>query len=120
MLPKDWDHMDARPFWGGIDPDHLSRTSQTTALRLIQADTRRDAIIWFADFDHCRQFIMELRWPEGVVKCPRCGAAKVTYLKKQRVWKCYAKHVSPTFSLKPGTIFEDSPIALEKWLCAAW
>src|SRR5258708_3938497 len=80
----------------------------------------RDAIVWFADFEHCRQFMIELRWPDGKMKCPRCGDEKVTYLAKQRVWKCYAKHESPTFSLKTGTIFEDSPIALEKWLCAAW
>jgi transposase-like protein len=82
--------------------------------------TLRDATIWFADFEHCRKFMMQLRWPDGVVKCPRCGAEKVTYLEKQRVWKCYAKHERPTFSLKTGTIFEDSPIPLEKWLCAAW
>ncbi len=84
------------------------------------ATTLRDAIIWFADFEHCRQFMMELRWPDGVVKCPVCGAEKLTWLEKQRVWKCYAKHERPTFSLKTGTIFEDSPIPLEKWLCAAW
>src|SRR5580658_200784 len=82
--------------------------------------TLRDAIIWFADFDHCRKFMVQLRWPNGAVKCPRCGADKVTYLEKQRVWKCYAKHERPAFSLKTGTIFEDSPIALEKWLTAAW
>jgi len=63
---------------------------------------------------------MELRWADGVVKCPQCGSDKVTYLAKSRVWKCYAKHERPTFSLKTGTIFEDSPIALEKWLTAAW
>ncbi len=83
-------------------------------------DTLRDAVLWFADFEHCRDFMMLLRWPNGVVKCPRCGADKLTWLAKQRVWKCYAKHESPTFSLKTGTIFEDSPIALEKWLCAVW
>ncbi len=82
--------------------------------------TLRDAVIWFADFEHCRQFMMALRWPDGAVKCPRCGAEKVTYLEKQRVWKCYAKHERPTFSLKTGTIFEESPIPLEKWLPAAW
>jgi len=82
--------------------------------------TLRDAILWFADFEHCRQFMMALRWPGGAVKCPQCGAEKVTYLEKQRVWKCYGKHERPTFSLKTGTIFEDSPIPLEKWLCAAW
>jgi transposase-like protein len=83
-------------------------------------DTLRDAIIWFADFDHCRQFMMELRWSDGVVKCPQCGSEKVTWLAKQRVWKCYTGHLRPTFSLKTGTIFEDSPIPLEKWLTAAW
>jgi transposase-like protein len=77
-------------------------------------------MIWFADFEHCRQFMIELRWPDGVVKCPRCGSDNVTYLENARVWKCYAKHPSPTFSLKTGTIFEDSPIGLEKWLPAAW
>jgi transposase-like protein len=83
-------------------------------------NTLRDAIIWFAEFEHCRDFMIALRWSDGVVKCPRCGAEKVTYLAKQRVWKCYAKHPRPTFTLKTGTIFEDSPIPLEKWLCAAW
>lgn len=36
------------------------------------------------------------------------------------MWKCYAKHPRPTFTLKTGTIFEDSPISLEKWLPCAW
>jgi hypothetical protein len=85
-----------------------------------QATTLQSAIIWFSDFEHCRQFMVELRWPDGVVKCPHCGSAKVSWLAKARVWKCYAKHERPTFTLKTGTIFEDSPIALEKWLVAAW
>ncbi len=64
--------------------------------------------------------MVELRWQDGKVKCPRCGAEKVTWLEKPRVWKCYGKHERPTFTLKTGTIFEDSPIPLEKWLPAAW
>src|ERR1039458_9291119 len=83
-------------------------------------DTLRDAIIWFSDFEHCRQFMVSLRWADGVVKCPQCGSDHVTYLAKNRIWKCYAKHERPTFTLKNGTIFEDSPIPLEKWLTAAW
>ena len=83
-------------------------------------DSLRDAILWFADFEHCRQFMMELRWPDGVVKCPQCGAAHVFYIPKERVWKCYGKHTQAKFSLKTGTIFEDSPIALEKWLPVTW
>src|SRR2546421_2732815 len=83
-------------------------------------DTLRDAILYFADFEHCRKFMMELRWSDGKVTCPRCGSDNVTWLEKARVWKCYAKHERPTFTLKTCTIFEDSPIALEKWLPAAW
>jgi transposase-like protein len=64
--------------------------------------------------------MVELRWPDGIVKCPHCGSSKVTWLAKTRVWKCYAKHERPTFALKTGTIFEDSPVPLEKWLVAAW
>src|ERR1017187_767443 len=83
-------------------------------------DTLRDAIIWFSVFEHCRQFMIELRWSDTKVKCPRCGSENILYVAKERVWKCYAKHDHAKFSLKTGTIFEDSPIALEKWLPAAW
>ena len=80
----------------------------------------RDAILYFSEFEHCREFMMELCWPNGKVKCPECGAEKVCYLSKNRLWKCYATHPKPRFTLKTGTIFEDSPIALEKWLPAVW
>jgi transposase-like protein len=83
-------------------------------------ETLQEAMIHFADFENCKAFMVELRWPDGKVMCPRCGAEKVTWLAKPRVWKCYAKHESPTFTLKTGTIFEDSAIALEKWLPAVW
>jgi transposase-like protein len=83
--------------------------------------TLRDAILYFADFEHCKQFMVELRWGvDGKVKCPVCESEKVTYLAKNRVWKCYTGHPRPKFSLKTGTIFEDSPIPLEKWLPAVW
>ncbi|HTX39632.1 MAG TPA: IS1595 family transposase [Bryobacteraceae bacterium] len=79
-----------------------------------------DAVIYFADYQHCHDFMVSLRWPDGKVKCPQCGAEKVCYLAKNRVWKCYAPHPKPRFTLKTGTIFEDSPIGLEKWLPAVW
>ncbi|HUI77434.1 MAG TPA: IS1595 family transposase [Bryobacteraceae bacterium] len=82
--------------------------------------TLRDAILYFADYDHCHQFMVDLRWPNGKIKCPQCGSEKVCYLAKNRVWKCYATHPKPRFTLKTGTIFEDSPIPLEKWLPAVW
>jgi transposase-like protein len=80
----------------------------------------RQAILYFANFEHCRQFMIELRWPDGKIACSHCGSEKVTWLAKARVWKCYGNHPSPRFSLKTGTIFEDSPIPLEKWLPAVW
>ena len=83
-------------------------------------NTLQQAIIHFKDFENCKTVMVQLRWPDGVVTCPRCGSEKVTYLAKSRVWKCYAKHERPTFSLKTGTIFEDSPISLDKWLPALW
>ena len=55
-----------------------------------------------------------------MVTCPRCGSDHVKWLDKARVWKCYEKHKRPTFSLKTDTIFEDSPIGLDKWLAAVW
>lgn len=83
-------------------------------------DTLQQAIIWFADFENCKAFMVELRWSDGVIKCPRCGSDHVFYIPKARVWKCYGKHDHAKFSLKTGTIFEDSPLALEKWLPATW
>jgi transposase-like protein len=61
-----------------------------------------------------------MRWPDGIVRCPTCNSEKVTYLANQRRWKCYSKHARAQFTLKIGTIFEDSPIGLEKWLPAMW
>lgn len=85
-----------------------------------KVETLQQAIIYFNDYQNCHDLMVMLRWPDGKVTCPRCGAEKVTYLAKARVWKCYGKHKSPTFTLKTGTIFEDSPISLDKWLVALW
>jgi transposase-like protein len=82
--------------------------------------TLQQAIIYFADFENCRQFLMDLRWPDGKVTCPTCGSAHVVWLANQRRWKCYENHPLKQFSLKTGTIFEDSPLGLNKWLAALW
>lgn len=83
-------------------------------------ETLQEAIIYFSNFENCREFMMNLRWPDGQVKCPRCGSEDVQWLPNAKVFKCYAKHAQQKFSLKVGTIFEDSPIALEKWLPVMW
>ena len=80
----------------------------------------QDAILCFAYFENCHQFLMELRWPDGTVRCPVCDSEKVAYLLSVRRWKCYGKHPKPQFSLKTGTIFEDSALGLDKWLVALW
>lgn len=82
--------------------------------------TLREAIIFFADYANCRKAVEAIRWPNGRVACPSCGSENVTYLENVRRYKCYAKHAKAQFSLKVGTIFEDSPIGLEKWLPALW
>src|SRR5471030_1944226 len=82
--------------------------------------TLQEAIIHYADFENCKAFMMNLRWPDGKALCPRCGSDDVSYLPNARVFKCYQKHDRQKFSLKVGTIFEDSPIALEKWLPVMW
>src|SRR5579883_633809 len=82
--------------------------------------TLQDAIRYFSDSDNCRKFMIAVRWSDGKVRCPYCGADKVTYLANARVYRCYGDHAKQKFSLKVGTIFEDSPIGLDKWLPAVW
>jgi transposase-like protein len=83
--------------------------------------TLQEAIIFYSDYVNCHQFMVELRWgTDGPVKCPRCGSENVQYLPNAKVFKCYEKHEKQKFSLKVGTIFEDSPIPLEKWLPVMW
>jgi transposase-like protein len=82
--------------------------------------TLQEAIQYFTDFENCRHFMIAVRWPDGIVRCPKCNSEKVTYLQKARLYKCYGDHPRPKFSLKVGTVFEDSPIPLEKWLPAFW
>src|SRR5687767_13299207 len=82
--------------------------------------TLQQAILFFADYENCHRAMMAIRWPDGIVRCPTCGSNHVTYLANQRRWKCYENHPRKQFSLKVGTIFEDSAIGFEKWLPALW
>ena len=82
--------------------------------------TLLEAVQYFSDPENCRRFMIAVRWPDGIVKCPHCGSEKVSYLEKAKVYQCYGKHPKSKFSLKVGTVFEDSPIGLEKWLPASW
>jgi transposase-like protein len=82
--------------------------------------TLREAIIYFADADRCIAYMVAHRWPDGVVICPTCGRNDVTWLATQKKWQCKSAHAKRQFSAKVGTVMEDSPIGLEKWLPAVW
>lgn len=82
--------------------------------------TLQQAILHFSDYENCHAALVAVRWPDGVVKCPTCGSQKVTYLANARLWKCYEAHPRAKFSLKVGTVFENSPLPLSKWLPALW
>jgi transposase-like protein len=77
-----------------------------------------EAVRYFSDVDRCIEFMANLRWADGKAECPRCGHGETYYLAKRRVWKC--KGCSKQFSIKVGTVMEDSPITLDKWLSAMW
>jgi transposase-like protein len=81
--------------------------------------TLQEAIVYFSDPVNCREYLVARRWPDGVT-CPRCGSKDVLFLEKYSRWHCRAKHDAPQFTLKTGTIMEDSPISLDKWLMAMW
>lgn len=88
-----------------IDDSHLPNTLQ-------------EATIYFSDKDVCLNFVASLRWKDGIAVCPRCENTSTSFLKTRKIWKC--KDCKKQFSVKVGTIFEDSPLGLDKWLTAMW
>src|SRR6266536_4650925 len=80
--------------------------------------TLQEAITYFSDPQRVFDYAMRLRWPDGKVTCPRCGAAKNSFIKTRRIWFCYG--CQKQFTLKVGTIFEDSALGLDKWMTAVW
>ena len=81
--------------------------------------TLQTAIIYFSNPDNCRDYLVARRWPDGVT-CPTCGRNDASYLANQKKWQCKSAHKQRQFSAKTGTIFEDSPLGLDKWLTAVW
>lgn len=79
----------------------------------------QEAIIYFSNPDNCIDYLAVRRWPNGVV-CPTCGSNKVKFNEKRRIWQCSSHHPKRQFSVKVGTIYEDSPIGLDKWMVATW
>src|SRR5579862_3970940 len=81
--------------------------------------TLQDAILYFSDADNCVSYLVARRWKNGVV-CPTCGSKDVSYVASRRVWQCKTRHPKAQFSVKVGTIMEDSALGLDKWLTAIW
>jgi len=80
--------------------------------------TLQEAIVYFSDPQRAFDYAVELRWPDGKVACPRCGSEKHSFIKTRRIWFCYP--CKKQFTVKVKTIFEDSPLGLDKWMTAVW
>jgi transposase-like protein len=81
--------------------------------------TLTDAVVYFTNPDNCLTYLSARRWPNGVI-CPTCGSTAVGFVASRRLWQCKTRHPKAQFSVKLGTIFEDSPLGLDKWLPAMW
>lgn len=84
------------------------------------SETLLQAVQYFASEENCINYLSAKRWPDGIVVCPICGRKGAGYLEKQKRWQCSARHPKRQFSIKVGTIMEDSPIGLDKWLPVMW
>jgi transposase-like protein len=80
--------------------------------------TLQEAIVYFSNPDNCLSYLVARRWADGVV-CPTCGSKDVRFTTR-RMWECRNAHPRRQFSIKIGTVLEDSPISLDKWLMAMW
>ncbi len=89
-----------------------------TILFMDAPHTLQAAIAHFSDPQRAFETAVEFRWPGGNVTCPRCGQAKHSFIKTRRIWFCYV--CKKQFTVKVGTIFEDSPLGLDKWMIALW
>ena len=93
----------------------MSNTSINTTL----PKTLTEAILHFADWENCRNYMVSRRWPNGIT-CPVCRSKKVYFDKSRPGWECKTRHPKRKFTLKTGTIFEDSALGLDKWLPTVW
>jgi transposase-like protein len=82
--------------------------------------TLAEANQYFTDADNCLNYLKARRWPDGKAACPTCGRTDVSFVPSRRMWQCKTRHPKAQFSIKIGTILEDSPLGLEKWLPVMW
>jgi transposase-like protein len=82
--------------------------------------TLQQAVIYFSDPDRALAVAIELRWHGKRVTCPTCGSADAHFIATRRIWRCSQIHERRQFSAKIGTVMEDSPLGLDKWMVAIW
>lgn len=80
--------------------------------------TLLEAVRYFSDIDTCEAYLRELRWPDGKPICESCGSERIGEVKTRRLLRC--KDCRKMIYAKKGTIFEDSPLGLDKWFVAIW
>lgn len=79
-----------------------------------------DAVKHFSSLDTCHEYLVALKWPDGKIVCPKCGGDKIGNVASRRLLQCKDTACRKQFSAKVGTIFEDSPLGLDKWFVAVW
>jgi transposase-like protein len=95
----------------------MDATTETEFER--EPKTLIEAVTYFKNADNCLNYLAKRRWPFGV-ECPTCGRKDVSFVASRRVWQCKTRHFKSQFSIKTGTVLEDSPIGLDKWLPVIW
>ncbi len=85
-----------------------------------EPDTLQEAILYFANTHNCIKYLTIRRWPDGKVTCPTCGSESVKFNETRHTWQCAVHHPKRQFSIKVGTVMEDSPIGLDKWMMTSW
>ena len=79
-----------------------------------------EAVRHYSDLDVCNEYMVRIKWPDGIIRCPNCGSDNVGRILTRKMLRCNAKGCGKQFSYKVGTIFEDSPLGLDKWFVAVW
>lgn len=82
--------------------------------------TLQECIKHFSKEDRAFEYMKTVRWPDGKVTCPRCGCADVSFISTRKLWTCSECKTKKQFTIKVGTVLEDSAIPFEKWICTFW
>ncbi len=80
-------------------------------------ESLQEAVLYFSDPEKAHKWAVSLRWPNGI-ECPRCGSKEHSFISTRRIWFC--KGCKKQFTVKVGSIFEDSPLGMDKWMLAVW